>query len=282
VINGEESEWVEVTSGVPQGSVLGPILFVIYINDLDEKIMSKILKFADDTKLVRGVKTYEDYYELGEDLSKLYKWSEDWQMSFNLDKCQVMHIGNNNNRSSYSMGGRDLEEVDEEKDLGVIINNRFRVDRQCAKVTKTANRVLGLIYRTFACKNKRIILRLYKSLVRPHLDYCCQVWRPHLVKDINLLERVQKRATRMIEECKGMGYEDRLKELKLTTLETRRIRADLLEVYKIVTKQEGLEEGNFFERRILKGLQVVREEIPANFSKKGLELIQVNIFLETE
>ncbi len=108
---------IEVTSGVPQGSVLGPVLFVIYINDLDDNILSKILKFADDTKLVRGIKTFEDYYELGEDLSKLYKWSEDWQMSFNLDKCKVMHIGNNNNASSYLMWGKDLQEVDEERDL---------------------------------------------------------------------------------------------------------------------------------------------------------------------
>ena len=272
VINGEQSEWVEVTSGVPQGSVLGPILFVIYINDLDEKIMSKILKFADDTKLVRGIKSYKDYYELGEDLSKLYKWSEDWQMSFNLDKCKVMHIGVNNNCSSYSMGDRDLGEVDEEKDLGVIINNRFKVDKQCAKVSKTSNRVLGLIYRTFACKNKNIILKLYKSLVRPHLDYCCQAWRPHLVKDVHLLERVQKRATRMIEGCKGMRYEDRLKELKLTTLETRRIRADLLEVYKIVNKLEGVSEENFFERRQVEGMGSGTRGNSCKFFKKRFRI----------
>jgi len=268
VISGEESEWVEVTSGVPQGSVLGPVLFVIYINDLDENILSKILKFADDTKLVRGIKTFEDYYDLGEDLSKLYKWSEDWQMSFNLDKCKVMHIGNNNNLSSYSMGGQDLEEVDEERDLGVIINNKFKVDRQCAKVTKKANQVLGLIYRTFACKNKNIMLKLYKSLVRPHLDYCCQAWRPHLLKDINLLERVQKRATRMIEECKDMRYEDRLKELRLTTLETRRVRADLLEVYKIVNKLEGVNERNFFERRQIEGIASGTRGNSCKFFKK--------------
>src|ERR1700721_2849387 len=203
-------------------------------------------------------------------------------MSFNLDKCKVMHIGNNNNLSSYSMGGQDLEEVDEERDLGVIINNKFKVDRQCAKVTKKANQVLGLIYRTFACKNKNIMLKLYKSLVRPHLDYCCQAWRPHLLKDINLLERVQKRATRMIEECKDMRYEDRLKELRLTTLETRRVRADLLEVYKIVNKLEGVNERNFFERRQIEGIAREKRGNSCKFFKKDLGLIQENIFSAIE
>ena len=222
----------------------------MYINDLDEHILSKILKFADDTKLAKGVKNIEDSYRLREDLSTLFKWSEEWQMSFNLEKCKVMHIGTKNNKNSYAMGGRILESVDEEKDLGVIMNSMFKFDKQCAKVAKKANQVLGLIYRTFSCKNKSIMIQLYKSLVRPHLDYCCQAWRPHLQKDINLLERVQKRATRMIEECKGMNCEDRLKKVRLTTLETRRIRADLLEVYKIVNKLEGIDEEYLFERRL--------------------------------
>ena len=249
VINGEESDWIPVSSGVPQGSVLGPILFIIYINDIDENILSLILKFADDTKLVREVSTLEERNKLIEDLSNVFKWSEDWQMHFNIDKCKVMHLGKKNIGNDYHMGGKLLEVVEEERDLGVIMSNKFKVDKQCVNAAKKANQILGLIYRTFSCKDKEIILKLYKSLVRPHLDFCSQVWRPYLQKDITLIERVQKRATRMVHGFKGLDYEVRLKKLGLTTLETRRIRADLLEVYKIMNKLEGLDENLFFERR---------------------------------
>ena len=115
-------------------------------------------------------------------------------------------------------------------------------------MAKKGYSVLGMISRTFCNKKKTIMKPLNKSLVRPHLDYCIQAWRPHLIKDINVLERVQRRATRMVEECKGLDYYSWLKALGLTTLETRRIRADLIEVFKIVTGEEGLKEETFFIR----------------------------------
>jgi ribonucleases P/MRP protein subunit RPP40 len=108
--------------------------------------------------------------------------------------------------------------------------------------------VLGMIYRSFTCKSKHIIMKLYKSLVRPHLDYCSQVWRPHLRKDIDLLERVQKRATRMIDGYKDISYEERLRMVGLTTLERRMWRADMLEVFKIINGMEGLKMEDFFKK----------------------------------
>ena len=250
VINGEESSWIKVTSGVPQGSVLGPILFLVFINDLDSNILSMILKFADDAKIVQEVQNVEGRNKLREDLARLFNWSEVWQMNFNLEKCKIMHIGNKNNLfDEYAIGGHILERVEEEKDLGVLINDKFKVDKHCAMVAKKANQVLGLIHRTITCKNKKIITQLYKSLVRPHLDYCSPVWRPYLQKDINLIEKVQKRATRMVEGFRGVDYFSRLKSMRLTTLETRRLRADLIEVFKIVNGFEGLREEQFFERK---------------------------------
>ena len=250
IINGEESDWARVNSGVPQGSVLGPILFIIFINDLDANILSKIVKFADDAKLAQAVHNVAGRDQLRDDLLNLFKWSEDWQMAFNVDKCKIMHIGSKMNCiDNYVLGGQILKQVDEENDLGVIFSNKFKADKHCAKVTKKANQVLGLIYRTFTCKSKRIITQLYKSLVRPHLDYCSPVWRPHLQKDINMLEKVQRRATRMVEGYRGVDYLCRLKGMRLTSLETRRLRADLLEVYKIVNGLEGLSEKDFFEGR---------------------------------
>jgi ribonuclease P/MRP protein subunit RPP40 len=248
VLNGYSSDWVHVTSGVPQGSVLGPVLFVAYINDLDEGIKNKIWKFADDTKLMGKTTEPKGIEELQEDLARLISWSEKWQMVFNVDKCKVMHIGKKNSGAKYMMGNKEIMEVQEEKDLGVIVCQNLKVAKQCGQAAKKGNQILGMIARAFVSRNKFIIMKLYKSLVRPHLDYCIQVWRPHLGKDIELLERVQRRMTRMVEGCKDLSYEKRLRMLGLTTLETRRVRADLIEVYKIFKGLDRVDENSFFLR----------------------------------
>lgn len=257
VMNGVFSSWEGVFSGVPQGSVLGPILFTIFINDLDDELKSIILKFADDTKLVgrgdKGDNKNERSDVIKGDLMKLEKWSREWEMPFNIDKCKVMHLGNNNKETEYEMGGKKLKKVDEEKDLGILFNNKFKVGAQCLKAANKGNQVLGMISRTFVGRGKKVLLPLYKSLVRPHLDYCIQAWRPHLKKDVDRIERVQRRATRMMEECKGRDYETRLHMTKLTSLEIRAMRADMLEVFKILNKFEGLNESEFFVRDARRG-----------------------------
>src|SRR5437867_97671 len=155
-------------------------------------------------------------------------------MLFNVDKCKVMHFSANNTKEPYSINNTVLNDVEEEKDLGVIVQNNLKVSQQCSKVVKTANRVLGMTNRTFQNKSKETIIPLYKSLVRPNLEYCVQVWSPHLIKDIKLIENVQHRANRMIPELHGKAYEQRLIEVKLTTLETRCLRGDLIEMFKIL------------------------------------------------
>ena len=116
-------------------------------------------------------------------------------MLFNVEKCKVLHFGTKNVNSEYLMSDTALEVVKEERDLGIIIQSNLKVSKQCAKVVKTANRILGMIRRTISYKSKDTIRTLYKSLVRPHLEYCVQAWRPHLRKDIDLLEGVQRRAS---------------------------------------------------------------------------------------
>jgi hypothetical protein len=246
VVGGEYSDWKMVTSGVPQGSVLGPVLFLIFINDIDEGIRSRMWKFADDLKMMGRVTSKDDIEQIRKDIDKLVEWSEDWQLSFNLEKCKVMHIGSKNEENRYVMNGKDLKAVLEEKDLGVIVTKDFKVGRQCAEAAKKGNKVLGMINRTFSCKDKFIVKKLYKSLVRPHLDSCVQAWRPHLKKDIEVLEKVQRRATKMIEGYRGVDYEERLRRIGLTKLEVRRERADMLEVFKILKGMEGLDKNNFF------------------------------------
>jgi ribonuclease P/MRP protein subunit RPP40 len=250
VLNGEYSEWIEVTSGVPQGSVLGPVLFIIYVNDLERDLVSALWKFADDAKLLARVNTVGDRNTAREDLTKLETWSKLWQMEFNTSKCKVMHLGKNNCKEVYKLDGVILDEVREERDLGIIISDNLKVGEQCAKAAKKGNQILGLISRTFVSRDKEVIVKLYKSLVRPHLEYCIQAWRPHLVKDIEILERVQRRATRMIGDCKGQSYEQRLVCLNLSTLEKRRFRADLIEVWRIVHGLEGISEEKFFVRAL--------------------------------
>lgn len=246
VVNGKESNWSPVCSGVPQGSVLGPTLFIIYINDIDDGITSEVLKFADDTKVFRKVATVEQAFTLQEDMHKLFYWSKEWQMMFNSAKCKCLHMGYGNPKYDYFIDTDPIESVSEEKDLGIIMHDSLDPSQQVAKVVKTANQVLGMIRRTYEDKSKENIVGLYKSLVRPHLEYCVQAWRPYWQKDIDNIEKVQRRATKLIPELKDMVYEDRLKETKLISLEMRRLRADLLEVFKIVHGFEDVNPENFF------------------------------------
>ena len=176
---------------------MGPLLFFIYINDIDTDLFSKQCKFADDTKIGRALSTEDEVQLLRDDLKNFDKWTIDWQLLFNVEKYVVMHIGTNNKLCSYNMNNETLKTVDVERDLGVIINNNGKYSEQCLMAAKKANCVLGMIKRNIKCKNAAIIMRLYKFLVRPRLEYCIQAWSPYK-KDIEVLERVKKRATKMV------------------------------------------------------------------------------------
>ena len=246
VVDGEVSNWKSVLSGVPQGSVFGPILFLIYINDLDDSITSNVLKFADDTKLFRKVNTDGDKQHLQNDLDRLVKWSEKWQMLFNFGKCKCLHTGHGNLNVNYKMGDTVLGTTVKEKDLGVTISADMKVSEQCGIAVSKSNQILGLIRRNITYKGKKLIIPLYKAIVRPHLEYCIQAWRPYRKKDIDTLERIQRRATKMIPELRDLSYEERLKECGLTTLETRRLRGDQIEVFKILNGYENIDRNMFF------------------------------------
>ena len=247
VINGEASDWLHVTSGVPQGSVLGPLLFLIYINDIDFGVSSKISKFADDTKLGGKALTIGDCESIQKDLDNLNNWSEKWLLKFNKDKCKIMHVGYNNLKHNYKLQGRNLIRVEEEKDLGVIVKSDLKNGSQCIAASRKANTVLGFIARNFDCKTPEVITRLYTSLVRPHLEYAVQFWSPCYQKDQNKLEGVQRRATKLVPGFRGLQYEERLKRLDMFSLKDRRIRGDLIETFKILKNIDNLNYDHFFE-----------------------------------
>ena len=159
-VDGEISNWKSVLSGVTQGSVLGPILFLIYINDLEEDICSKVLKFADYTKVFRKVTNDTDKQHLQEDLDKLVKWSEKWQMLFNFGKCKCIHIGHRNMDKEYKMEDAVLGRTTQEKDLGVTFSADMKVSEQCGIAASKRNQILGLIRRTIMYKEKQLIVSL--------------------------------------------------------------------------------------------------------------------------
>ncbi|MCQ7056700.1 reverse transcriptase domain-containing protein, partial [Clostridioides difficile] len=272
VLNGEASELVEVASGVPQGSVLGPLLFLIYVNDIDTGLNSAIAKFADDTKLGGSAVSEEECSTLQRDLNNIFIWSKTWGMNFNVEKCKVIHIGHNNINFPYTIDNRPLKVVSEEKDLGVIVSSDLKFHKQCVEQCKKANRILGFIFRHFEYKSKDIILQLYKSLVRPHLEYAVQFWSPYLLKDIDMLERVQRRATKMIPGMRSLPYEERLKHLKLPSLAFRRLRGELIETFKILKGFDDVRKENLFnlnENNVTRnnGLKLVGKRFNTNISK---------------
>ena len=254
-VNGSKSTQLRVTSGVPQGSVLGPVLFLAFINDLPSVITTKSKIFADDTKMYHPILSLIDYNCMQTDLEKLSNWSQEWLLGFNSKKCKVMHFGLKNPCYQYTMNGDVIETVKEEKDLGVLFTDKLSFSKYICNAAAKANRVLGLIKKSFNYITKESFLVLYKSYVRPHLEYCAQVWSPYLQKDIDVLEKVQRRATKIVPGLENLSYENRLLELKLTTLDKRRVRGDLIETYKILNDLENVNKDLFFHEREYIGLR---------------------------
>ena len=246
-VNKSKSGLVEVLSGIPQGSILGPVLFTLFINDISDNLSSDCRIFADDTKIFN---TTNNTNILQDDLNILQEWSKTWKLDFNISKCNVLHIGKRNPQCIYTMnaGGeeKEINSCDKEKDLGVFFDGLLTFDAHVHACIAKANRILGIIKRSFVCLDKDSFTQLYKTLVRPHLEYANVIWAPKFKRQSIAIERVQRRATKIVQEVREFEYERRLKLLNLPTLKYRRFRGDVIQTFKIVNKIDDLNIDDFY------------------------------------
>ena len=246
-LNNVFSDSRDVLSGIPQGSVLGPTLFVIYINDIPDALNSYIRIFADDTKIFRSIQSINDSNILQDDITKLIEWNEKWQLKFNIEKCKVMHYGKSNVNTSYQMFNTNLEAVSNEKDLGVTFDDELKFSSHIRGIINKANSRLGIIKRNFSELTKEVFLPLYKSLVRPILEYCSCIWNPILKSDKLEIEKVQRRATKLVKNVSYLQYSERLRVLKLDSLAFRRRRNDVIQTFRIINKIDNIDPADIFE-----------------------------------
>ena len=239
-INDSKSKKTKVISGVPQGSVLGPILFIYYINDMPKCTDCNLKMFADDSKASNTIQNFKDSLSLQSSIYDLNQWSDKWQQKFNSTKCKIMHIGKNNPHYQYFIKDGDklteLSTTFSERDLGVIVDPNLTFEEHINNQVKKARRLSGLLCRVITYNHVDVMIPLFKSLVRPILEYANVVWSPHLRKHIDNIESVQRNFTKRIIGMKDLDYHERLKILKIPSLEFRRFRGDLIEMYKICHK----------------------------------------------
>jgi hypothetical protein len=236
VVNSAYSSWLECTSGVPEGSVLGPLLFLIYINDLPSVVQhSHMLLYADDAKILKSITSRLDCILLQIDLDAIGSWCKTWQLTLNIAKCFTVRYGLINRPVfTYSFYGSPITLCNNIIDLGVIFDECMTFSDQCYAIVKKAYARANLILKCFYIRDRDILVGLYRTYVRPLLEYNSPVWSPHSVNLTVAIERVQKYFTKRLTGLHNLSYAERLEVLNLPSLSSRRIRADLTLMYKIM------------------------------------------------
>ena len=242
VVDGHTSTESPVLSGVPQGSVLGPVLFLIFINDIAKSLHSSVRLFADDCLLYREIKSKNDQFLLQEDLNTLVNWSKTWGMQFNIKKCNILSITLKKKKKlsfTYKMEGQKVAGIRDTKYLGVTFTSDLKWDTHIANISSAANRMLGFLRRNLSHCPRSLKEKAYKSYVRPKVEYCSSIWDPHQAKDIKRLEMVQHRAARYVTNTpykrtdQQVSVSAMVKELGWQPLEERRRNNRLQLLFKV-------------------------------------------------
>ena len=252
VLNGNNSDELPVSSGVPQGSVLGPILFLLYINDLPDSLQSQVCLFADDTAVYLTVEGQADSKKLQGDLNVLQDWEKEWDMEFNPSKCPVVHITRSKRpiQTFYSMHGQVLEAVNSARYLGVDIASDLKFTQHINRITANASKSLGYLKRNIQTEHTGIREAAFKTIVRPQLEYASTVWSPHTKQDIKKIEMVQRRAVRwsLNSYSTYASVTEMQNQLKLRTLEQRRADARVIMLFKIIHGLVAIPLPSYFEQ----------------------------------
>ncbi|BHF84286.1 hypothetical protein SprV_0902743700 [Sparganum proliferum] len=225
-VSDQQSAEVAVRSDVPQGSVLGPTLFLLYVNDCANELDCDVAMFADDIKTWTTIRNEVDEARLQTNLDRLEQWSKDWLLPFSLNKCNFLRVDGTSSpyRTVYRLTGKPLQEVDAQKDLGVWITTSLKFSLQCSKVAKSAMSILYLVERAFSFFDEDCFAKVFRTFVRPHLEFAIQAWRPWTAKNLGMLEKVQRRATKLVSGQWSLPYETRLANLDPFPLGYRQLR----------------------------------------------------------
>lgn len=267
VVGDAKSPWLGVVSGTTQGTVLGFLLFLLFINDLPKKCSSQdeslIMLLADDTKAFQEINVEsqdENHQELQERVDQIAQWATEWKMEINPKKSKVMHLGKQNPNLPYYINGEEIKTVSTEKDIGFWVSDDLSTTTHIHKARARALGEIARIKRNFSFIDKRAFCVLYNQRVRPHLDYGMAACPPDSAADAKTLEKVQAKATAMVHGLKGLNSEERRKKLGLMTLAERRERGDLIEVYKILKGITKIKPEEFWEvREARNGARLVKE-----------------------
>ena len=238
MVDGKLSRKEQVISGVPQGTVLGPLMFLLYINDLESEMQHSVLRvFADDSKIVKEIRNEEDHNKLQQDLNISVKWAEENNMELNQKKFQLMQYGKDESLKQPYKTGEDniLQKESDIKDLGVYVSENVAWETQTAESVKKARKYMWWILRTFKSRAQEVMLYLYQSYVIPRIEYASILWNPYLVRNIIRLEAVQRTMTSKIDGLQKLNYHQRLRKLKMYSMQRRRERFIAIYMYKIAS-----------------------------------------------
>ena len=264
-----------VLSGVPQGSVLGPLLFLLYVNDLPSVVKDSTVKiFADDTKLYFSRKKGLAFDLLSDDIDRVLAWTAENQLGVAFHKCSILHLGSSNPMTDYVFGNEPIPPSKLVKDLGVYISDDLKFNEHIAKTVAKAHRMCGLVFKSFSCRDHDFLVKMFIVFVRPLLEYCTTVWSPQGLENIKKVERVQRRFTKRFPGLGEVSYIKRLETLGLERLELRRLRFDAVMTFNIVKGMNCLNFDDFFSYatagRVSRNL--TRNSLLLAVPKKGIDV----------